>query len=211
MSFYVFNFDEAPFDPVYNRTYDIKDVWLYKSPKTCFGFEYVEKLPGTPENLDWKTVHMSARVSRVVFTKVSLENSYKYFKNSGSKTLIISFFQTIYCNEMLELHLTGVKEYDKNNNKILSDLHLTLRCTSSKEKNRSYHYLLQNSNKVHFRLVLNTQKPNNQNDDMNEYIGQQGYCKYSSAVLQPILSSLSSLALNKGIVIYNQCIKLSNC
>ena len=42
---------------------------------------------------------------------------------------------------------------------------------------------------------------------MSEYLGQQGYYNFSSAVFQPILSVLESLVEKNKVFVENKCIK----
>ena len=181
---------------------------LFKSPKSCFSFENIEALYTTPYRIPWQPNFLSQELGKILFSTVSLENNFPFTEHTSSDTIILCFYSSTYYNELLELHLTGVKSYDFYENPIIGDIHLTLRCKSpSKEKNCSYHYCIQSSNSKYFRFILNENLPNNQTDLMSEYLGQQGYYNFSSAVFQPILSVLESLVEKNKVFVENKCIK----
>lgn len=181
----------------------------YRSAKSLFSFEESESLPGTPQGLSWRTIHLSQDFAKVLFSNVSLEYNFPLTEHFSSNTIVLCFYSSIYANELLELHLTGVKLFDFDKIPIVSDLHLTLRCKSKTEQSRSYHYTLQHSKSKHFRFVKNEFVANNQTDLMENFIGQQGFHNFSSAVFQPILRTLQGFSDNNRLRFEKNCIKLT--
>ena len=182
---------------------------LFRSPKSCFAFEDIESLPNPPPHHHWKTVYLSLALARILFSTVSLQHNFQYCFNPSSSTIILCFSSSKYGKDLLELHLTGVKLIDPFNTQVVTNLHLTLRCTSPlRESSRSHHYSLQATDPHHFRFVKNHLAPNNQQDEMSEFLGLQGFCNFSSAVLQPILAGLKFYSENKQLRIDKNCINL---
>ena len=175
--------------------------------KKLFLFHPVESLPLTPESFSWKTVFLSQDLCKIVFSTVSLERGFSFFENSNSDTLILCFYCSIYGKETLELHLTGIKTQDHHMNPIVADLHLTLRCKNKEKINsKSFRYSLQCSGEAYFRFVLNETMPSNQNDEMQEFVAQQGCFYYSSATLHPILEVLKEFTTNQQVSLKKNCV-----
>lgn len=180
----------------------------FKSPKSTFAFERFEILPQTSNNQIWHTVTINKPFAYLLFQDISLQNNFLFTDNSSSSTVIINFYKTFYATESLELHLTGVKDIDSNNNDVISTLHLTLRHVSKNLKSRSFYYELQASRRLDFRFTRNDYAENNQTDDMDEFLGFQGFHNFSSAVLQPILQGISMYFAEKKAFIDGRCLKL---
>jgi hypothetical protein len=163
--------------------------------------EEVESLPQPNQEKSWKTLNFTKKLGILTFQKTALSHGFDFCENSGSSTVIVSFFRTFYYGEQLELHLTGIKSIDFSGNESLIDLHLTLRNFSKIPKTHSFYYLLQESSLKAFRFVRCDEIQGNQVDDMSEFLGQQGFFNYSSAVLQPFLETLHQLSSQGELII----------
>ena len=164
---------------------------MYRSGKSCFAMEPVEQLLRHPVNTRWKTVRMSRKLGLLVLRTASFETGFEFTDNIYSSTVIINYCQNYYCGEVFEFHLTAIKTYDFVGIDVLDEIHLTVRNFSREMKNHSFYYLLQQTSQNEFRFIKCDFLEANQIDNMNEFIGQQGFFNVSSAVLLPVLKVLS--------------------
>ena len=155
--------------------------------------EEVEQLRRHPASTRWKTVRMSRKLGLLVLQTASFETGFEFTDNIYSSTVIINYCQNVYCGEVFEFHLTGIKTYDCFGVDVIDEIHLTVRNFSREMKNHSFYYLLQQTSQNEFRFIRCDFLEANQIDNMNEFIGQQGFFNVSSAVLLPILKVLTEL------------------
>ena len=179
---------------------------MYISHKSCFGFEIVEEIKPNKLIFDWQEINMERRLGLFVLQKSALENNFMFTDNFNSDTVIIEYFKNYYCGEILEFHLTTVKDFDYFGNDVLKNIHLTLRNNSSKPKCCSFYYELQHSKMKNFRFCRTDELFNNQTDEMSEFLGQQGIYNFSSAVLQPILKILYELNEASKLQLSKRCL-----
>jgi hypothetical protein len=169
---------------------------MIKSSISVFAFEPIECLSDCPKGLFWRSVELTHNFGLHLLQHMAIEHNLQFTNHKSRSTIIVNLYTTRYMNEVIEMHLTGVKKLDLNAVEVITRLHLTVRVCAKEIKAKSVYYDLQHGGGKFYRFVKNEFEDHNQNDNIDEFIGQQGFYNFSSAVLQKILTILADFHTN---------------